>query len=357
VLVVGLVGIGPSLQEGLPRRVLFRDLVGVVVLHLVVVPRHDPRCGGVGGLQLGVGLVGGEPLPVVGQGDRFAPLGEADVAPVAHQRFVRGVLVDVVPDEQDEVGRLPGDLAVGGEVAVLVVGARGERKPQRVDGGADRRRRLRPADRAQVAAGLEPVEVLPPWLQAGHVDVDAVDEVRVGDRLPGLDDRAELVVVGHLPADRVRDRVHAAARDRDRRQPRPEDDPVRRRITGGDPEGEGVRPERRGPGGNGRRGGIGVLRGHPRRSPAEAGGDQAQTAGGAGQRQATVGPPRKDPFEIGPIHHRSFGSPLGADRCSLAPAQPRIPPRPRLRPCLGSPRVGSSPRRYPSPSRTGLMEC
>ena len=57
-LVVGLVGVRPSVEElGGVDAVVFGDLGGVVVLDLVVVPRHEPRAAGVHGLEVRVGPV------------------------------------------------------------------------------------------------------------------------------------------------------------------------------------------------------------------------------------------------------------------------------------------------------------
>ena len=56
-LVVGLVGRRAADEELCYRRRICRDVVGVVVIDLVVVPGHDPGEGGVCRLQVLVSLV------------------------------------------------------------------------------------------------------------------------------------------------------------------------------------------------------------------------------------------------------------------------------------------------------------
>src|SRR5690606_37602371 len=133
-------------------------LVGPVVVELVVVPHHDPGRHGVRVLQVRVGLVLGVPLPVVGQRPRFRAGVVAGVAAGGH--VVPGlVLVVVVAEVQHQVRVLLGEVPVGGEVAVLVLGAGGERHGQRHHRGGGRGG-AGAADRGEGAGGPEPVEVL-----------------------------------------------------------------------------------------------------------------------------------------------------------------------------------------------------
>ena len=67
-----------------------------------------------------------------------------------------------------------------------------------------RRRGAGPAGRGELAAGPEPVEVLPPWRQPGQLDVHAVPQLRPGGHDPALHDPAEALVGGQLPLDSVR---------------------------------------------------------------------------------------------------------------------------------------------------------
>ncbi|GAA3090330.1 hypothetical protein GCM10020001_001760 [Nonomuraea salmonea] len=83
-----------------------------------------------GGAQVGVGLVEGVAAPVVGQRDGLGPAVVTDVAAGAEQ-VVAALLVDVVAEVEHEVGLFGGDCGVGGEVAVLVVGAGADRHAQR----------------------------------------------------------------------------------------------------------------------------------------------------------------------------------------------------------------------------------
>src|SRR6185295_4222660 len=88
--------------EGLGRVVVLGDVAGVVVVDLVVVPGDNPREGGVGRLQVGVGAVLGEALPVAVERGRLGPDVTADVA--AGRLVDAGAgLVDVVTEVHDEV--------------------------------------------------------------------------------------------------------------------------------------------------------------------------------------------------------------------------------------------------------------
>ena len=101
---------------------------GVVVLDLVVVPGGDERVAGVGGLEVGVGLVLGVPEPVVGAG-RPARRRRGGGAGCAGR-----VLVDVVAQVQDQVEVLLGQVPVGGVVALLEVLAGDEGQVQATEG-------------------------------------------------------------------------------------------------------------------------------------------------------------------------------------------------------------------------------
>lgn len=70
---------GPALEELLRRGVVLGGGGGVVVVHLVVVPGDVPGVGGVGGLQVWVGLAQGITQPVVLQGKRFVAEGVGEL--------------------------------------------------------------------------------------------------------------------------------------------------------------------------------------------------------------------------------------------------------------------------------------
>jgi hypothetical protein len=177
-------------------------LARVVVVHLVVVPGRHPGESGVGGLEQRVTLVEGVADPVVV--DRLDL--RRGVLPARHGEgaVVAGsvlVLVDVVAEEEDNVQVLLRHVAIGGVMAGQPVLARREGKPEPVQRGAHRRRRLRPSDRAELAAGEEAIEVLAPRLQPPDIDADAVAQLRGRTGRAGLDDRAEPLVGADLPQD------------------------------------------------------------------------------------------------------------------------------------------------------------
>ncbi len=126
-LVVGAVGRGPTGRPGALRGgvVVLRALEPGVVGRLVVVPRADERDGAVQGLQVRVGLVERVPTAVVRERHdlvRRVGLAHDDVL-LAHGVLAGAVLVDVVAEVQDDVDLLLREVAVGAEVAGLVVGA------------------------------------------------------------------------------------------------------------------------------------------------------------------------------------------------------------------------------------------
>ena len=120
---------------------------------------------------MGVGEVQGVALPVLVDRERLAArMAAHDVA----AEVLPAVLVDEVAEEDDEVGRPLGEVAVGGVVPGLEVlaGRRRQAELRRIGAG-----RSDPSDRARPVAGAEAEE-----RRAGHVD-DDVHAVRlVGPR-------------------------------------------------------------------------------------------------------------------------------------------------------------------------------
>ena len=149
---------------------------------------------------------------------------------------VRAALVDVVAAVKDEIELLFRDAAERGEVAVFVVIAAAHCEPQSIDQGADGRRGSRPPDLADLVAGAEAVPVVMRRIEAGHLGVHAVTELRSRERRAASHDRREPGVACHLPVDFDIDHRHAAALERPGRQPRPQDDAVWARIAGRDAE-------------------------------------------------------------------------------------------------------------------------
>ena len=197
VLVEGLVAGVAAREEALGRALA--EEAGVVVLHLMVVPGHDPGAGAVRGLQVGIGAVERVAVAVVGQrrGHRQR-VG-------ARQRMARrlgrhGVFVDVVAQEQHGVQVFVHHVAVGGVVAVLPALARGEGQAhalrQRLGrrGGAGARH-----GRGRVAVH-EAVEVPAVRLQAGHLDMHGMAQRRQRRGLALAHDAAKAFVLGDFPA-------------------------------------------------------------------------------------------------------------------------------------------------------------
>ena len=169
-LVEGLVR-GRALEERRLVQLVLVDPAGVVVLHLVIVPGHDPWEGGVGRLQVAIDLVLRIPVAIVAEP-------EAPPAPfvVAHEIPARGALVDVIAEKDDGVQVLAGKVRVRRVVPLCVVLARREREAERLRRRAGRGRRPRPADRTLRSGRAEAIPVRPVRLEAGHLDVHRVGE-------------------------------------------------------------------------------------------------------------------------------------------------------------------------------------
>ena len=195
VLPPGLVGGGAACRE---RRGLGRHLgqePGVVVLDLVVVPGHDPRAGGMDALQRRVALVEAIAVAV---GVQRRDLG---AVVLAHRGGVDPALVDVVAEMDHQVGVLMRREGPRRPEAVLPVLARREQEAQAIappPGG----RRSGSADRADLVSDAEAVEVPGVVAQVAHVDVNRVRKHRRRRGAAGAHDPPEVLVAGHLPADR-----------------------------------------------------------------------------------------------------------------------------------------------------------
>ena len=240
-LVIGLVGVGPTLQEG--DRVdllLLGDRPGVVVVELVVVPGDDPGAEGVHGPQVRVGLVLRVADAVVLERSDLRPDMLADLAVAAR------ALVDVVAEVDDQVEVVLGHVLVGGIQARLEVLARGEGEPQLIGLRARGGHGAGPGDRALGVAGAEAVPVRAVGVQAIHLDVDRVAELGRGDRRAAAHDLLHRVVGRELPAHLDVLGGHPAARlQRLGGQACPEDDPAGGRVARRDADGERVGRERR----------------------------------------------------------------------------------------------------------------
>ena len=194
-----------------------REIAGIVVLDLVVVPGQHPRVRGVGGLQVRVELVGRVARPVGGEGERRRTFVPAQAQP----RIAR--LVDVVADEEDEIELARGDLAVRHEAALFVVLARRERDAQVIDPRRRRRCGAGASDRALCGAGREAIEVGCRGAQAVDFDMHAVAVLGACRHASAAPAALEMFVLGDLPADvDGRHRQPAVDRVRRRRKARPQ---------------------------------------------------------------------------------------------------------------------------------------
>jgi len=208
----------------------------------VIVEHHQPREGGVRGLEVRVALVDRVAVAVGGDGRRLG----AVVLP--RQRRRHAVLVDVVAEEQHQVEVLLRHVLVGVVEAHLEVLARGERKADPLWRVLVRHERARSPDRAPFAPHLELVPVPTGRLQMVDVDVHRVGEVGIGEGHTAAHDVAHAVVGRDVPLHRHAHRIDAAAAVRGERldrQPRPQHHAVGERIARGDAERERVGRERR----------------------------------------------------------------------------------------------------------------
>lgn len=189
------------------------------------------------GLQVRVALVLRVAVAVAGDRQRFAhALVRAERSAAARP------LVDVVAELLHQVEVLRGHPRVRRVEPVGVALAGGERERHRVEPGAGLRGSLRTADRAHLRAGLEAVGVLRPGAEYFYLGVHAVAELGSGDLGPAGGDPAEALVLGDLPLHRHGAVGHAAATvlgTGGRREPGPQHDATRERVTGGDAQGEG----------------------------------------------------------------------------------------------------------------------
>jgi hypothetical protein len=248
VLVVGPVSVLAPPEKLRGVRVVLGDLISVVVLDLVVIPGDEPGKGRVRRLQVLVGLVLGVSYPVLPEPVRLGGrLVKAYVAGVGQVRLGvrrRRILVDVVAEVQDEVEILLSHVAVSVVVAVLVHLTRGDREGELRGRGTLSRCRLDPAHGARLPSGSEPVEILPPVVEARQLDVNRMGQLVTRVLGASADDPPEVLVRRQLPAHRHFLFGHPAVtafRERLGREARPQHHPpVGGRLTGGDAEAERV---------------------------------------------------------------------------------------------------------------------
>ena len=212
-----------------------------VVGDLVVVPDGDDRRGRVQGLQVRVGLVTGVPDAVVGEGDDLVGRRVRPYDLVAGAVLAGAVLVDVVAEVQPRVQvAARGQMAVGGEVAALPVGAGDHAEAQAGGGGVGGRGGAGAGGGRVGAAGREAEPVVRGGREAAYVRLDGVVGGGGRGRRALGDDGRERLVQGDGPADLdVRAESGAGYRGGGGRHPGPQQDPVGQRVTGGDAVQEG----------------------------------------------------------------------------------------------------------------------
>ena len=241
VLVERLVGGGALQQKARRLDEPLRPLVGVIVLDFVVVPGDQRRRSRVQVLQVGI-----EPVLRIAVAIERQRRRRHAVAVAAHGRFVLldGV-VDVIAEEQHDVWIFVGQMPVGREIAVLIVGARHEAEAQLVEGRSRRRQGHGAADAARRVAAHEAIPIGPAGLEPADIEMHRIGKGPFGRGLA----LAHHVVHGGVGRDLVVDgdvaAAHAAGgfrigRHRLGRKPRPQHEAVGPRRAGRDAEAERI---------------------------------------------------------------------------------------------------------------------
>ena len=236
VLPIGLVGCGAHRQERLGDVIVRRDVVGVVVRHLVIVPRDDPGMPGMGCLQVAIRLI--ERIAVA----IFLERSRATALVTTHQIASPAALVDIVAEEQHRVQFLVGHVALRGIETLLVLLARREGEAQRRHVLGPVGRGARAADRTGLALHGEaiPVEAVGP--QPLDIDMHRVAPLRLGGRPARVHDLLHPLVLGDRPADG--DRAVEPFGWIGRHQAGPQHDRCRLGPPRGDAEAERIRRQR-----------------------------------------------------------------------------------------------------------------
>lgn len=134
VFVIRLIGQCPALQQiGLRDFQVLGIGPGVIVLDLVIVPRHDPRHGGMHGQQRRIAAVLSVSIAIIVERFDLA----ADMLP--HSIVARRTLVDVIAQVQNQIQVIFQHMLVRGVKAGLEMLTRRECEPQRGRGGIRRR--------------------------------------------------------------------------------------------------------------------------------------------------------------------------------------------------------------------------
>src|SRR5208337_291367 len=120
VLIERLIGGSPAQQE--LGRILenLRPLIAIIVLDLMIVPGHERWHIGAEALQVGIELILTISIAIVRErlgGNAIGMLADRRAAPF-------NGIVDVVAQKQSKIGIVVGKMAIGGEIAVLIIRAR-----------------------------------------------------------------------------------------------------------------------------------------------------------------------------------------------------------------------------------------
>ena len=198
-------------------------------------------------LQVRVGPMQRIAVAIAGQGGGvLEPVAAHDVG---RPRPGAGVFVDVVAQEQGQVRRLVGHVAIGAEIADLPVRAGGDGQLQPIHVRIRRRRRAGQAHRAALAGGGEPIPVGAAGGQALDLHMDRMGGGGIRRDLARGDDAGKALVGGDVPAHRDGRAQTALSVGGDRidGQPRPQHETVRPRIAAGHAQREQIGPARPGP--------------------------------------------------------------------------------------------------------------
>jgi hypothetical protein len=143
-------------------------ITGVIVVHLVIIPRHHPRGGCVGRLQIRVTLVQRIAVPVV--------LERGDLGAVVLARLLGpdAPFVDVVAEVHDQIHRFLRQMPMRRVVAGLIVLTGGKRERHIRRDATTLRRRTGPADGTRLATGDDAIPVVARRLEAIHFDMDGM---------------------------------------------------------------------------------------------------------------------------------------------------------------------------------------
>jgi hypothetical protein len=158
-----------------------------------------------GCLQVGVALVPGVSRSValqrVGLGEEVG--GKRRLESPATLAFVDGTFVDVVAEEDDDVGPVGGEVPVGGVVASVPRLTRRRGDVELADRPTALRRCLRSPGAADPPSALEPVAVFAAGGETVDDDVDRVPELRNRQCRTAPFHGCEVRVAGDLPLDLV----------------------------------------------------------------------------------------------------------------------------------------------------------